>query len=267
MRSTDDVASAGSVYSSVTDMAKWMQFVLDSGRVAGRTLVKPATFMELVRPQTMVPASEFYPTARLTHPHWQTYGLGWFQQDYNGRKVDFHTGSIDGMVAIIGLMLDDRLGVYVLSNLDHMEARHALMLKTFDLYTGGTRDWSAELQKLYGGFRAQGIAARKEAEQRRITGTQPSLALEKYAGTYTDSLYGVTTVTASNGTLRLRTGTLGATLEHWQYDTFRARWDNRWQGTAMVTFTIGPDGRPSIVDVDGTAFKRATEAAASTNQE
>jgi len=263
----DAVAPAGAVWSSIADMSKWMRFVLDSGRVNGRELVKPATFAELVHPQTMVPAGEFYPTARLTHPHWQTYGLGWFQQDYNGRKVDFHTGSIDGMVAIIGLMLDEKLGVYVLSNLDHMEARHALMLKTFDLYTGGARDWSAELQTLYGGFRAQAIAARKEADQKRITGTQPSLALEKYAGTYTDSLYGTAVITAANGTLRLRAGTLGATLEHWQYDTFRARFDNRWQGTQLVTFTIGPDGRPSVVDVDGTAFRRVSDGVSTTNQE
>ncbi|HMC55494.1 MAG TPA: serine hydrolase [Gemmatimonadaceae bacterium] len=263
----DAVAPAGAVWSSVADMSRWMRFVLDSGRVNGHALVKATTFMELVRPQTMVPASEFYPTARLTHPHWQTYGLGWFQQDYNGHKVDFHTGSIDGMVAIVGLMLDERLGVYVLSNLDHMEARHALMLRTFDLYTGGTRDWSAELQSLYGGFRTRAVAARKDAEQRRIAGTHPSLALERYAGTYADSLYGSATISAANGALRLKTGTLGATLEHWQYDTFRARWDNRWQGTALVTFTIGADGRPSMVDVDGTTFRRVNESAPATSQE
>ena len=42
--SVDPVASAGSVWSSVTDMSKWMRFVLDSGRVDGRALLKPATF-------------------------------------------------------------------------------------------------------------------------------------------------------------------------------------------------------------------------------
>ena len=51
--------------------------------------MKPATFAELVHPQTMVPPSEFYPTARLTHPHWQTYGMGWFLNDYKGRVAVF----------------------------------------------------------------------------------------------------------------------------------------------------------------------------------
>lgn len=258
----DAVAPAGAVWSSVADMAKWMRFVLDSGRVDGRVLVKPATFAEVVHPQTMVPASEFYPTARLTHPHWQTYGFGWFQQDYNGRKLDFHTGSIDGMVAIVGLLLDERAGVYVLSNLDHMEARHALMLKSLDLYAGGpSRDWSAEMQKLYGDLRARAVAARKAADARRIAGTKPSLPAAAYAGTYSDSLYGTATVTMEDGALRLHSGTLAATLEHWQYDTFRARWDHRWHGSSTVTFTIGADGRPSRLELDGTTLRRATSAA------
>ena len=159
--SVDPVASAGSVWSSVADMAKWMRFILDSGRVDGRRLLKPETFAELLKPQTMVTPSQFYPTARLTHPHWTTYALGWFQQDYNGRAVSFHTGSIDGMVAIIGLIPDERLGVYVLANADHVELRHALMLKVFDLWGPSPskgRDWSTELRTLYGNARTQAIA-------------------------------------------------------------------------------------------------------------
>ena len=155
--SVDPVAPAGSIWSSVADMAKWMRFVLDTARTAdGRQLLKPVTWTELLKPQTIVTPQGFYPTARLTRPHWMTYALGWFQQDYNGRAVSFHTGSIDGMVAIIGLIPDERLGVYVLANLDHAEVRHALMYMVFDLWApdgAGSgkreagRDWSAELLK------------------------------------------------------------------------------------------------------------------------
>lgn len=254
----DPVAPAGAVWSSVADMSKWMRFVLDSGRFEGNTLLQKRSFLELVHPQTMVPEPEFYPTAQLTRPHWQTYGLGWFQQDYNGRKVDFHTGSIDGMVAIVGLLLDEGLGVYVLSNLDHAEVRHALMLRTFDAFTGApARDWSAELRKLYGDLRAEGLAAQKRVEQQRITNTRPSLPLEKYAGTYADSLYGTRVVTFENGSLRLRySPTSAATLTHWQYDTFRARWDARWRGTQGATFTIGQDGLPARLEMGGATYRR-----------
>ena len=258
--SVDPVASAGSVWSSVADMAKWMRFILDSGRVDGRRLLKPETFAELLKPQTMVTPSQFYPTARLTHPHWTTYALGWFQQDYNGRAVSFHTGSIDGMVAIIGLIPDERLGVYVLANADHVELRHALMLKVFDLWGPSPskgRDWSTELRTLYGNARTQAIAAEKAAEAKRVTGTKPSLALARYAGTYADSLYGEATVKMSGDALRLRIGTLEGTLEHWQYDTFRVKWDNRWQGTDLVTFVLGEDGAPARIEIGRRTFGRA----------
>jgi CubicO group peptidase (beta-lactamase class C family) len=257
--SVDAVASAGSVWSSVADMSKWMRFILDSGRVDGRQLLKPQTFATLLTPQTMVPPREFYPSARLTHPHWVTYGLGWFQQDYEGRAVDFHTGSIDGMVAIIGLIPDERLGVYVLANADHVEVRHALMLKVFDLWgpapTKG-RDWSTELRTLYGAQRTQAIAAAKAAEAKRITGTKPSLPLGRYVGVYADSLYGDASVSAAGDGLRLKVGTLEGALEHWQYDTFRVRWDRRWQSPSLVTFIVGADGSPSRIEIGGREFAR-----------
>ena len=257
--SVDPVASAGSVWSSVADMSKWMRFILDSGRVDGKPLLKPTTFAELLKPQTMVPPNEFYPTARLTHPHWTTYALGWFQQDYNGRAVSFHTGSIDGMVAIIGLVPDERLGVYVLANADHVELRHALMLKAFDLWgppNAKPRDWSTELRTMYGNQRAQAVAAAKAAEAKHVTGTKPSLALARYAGVYADSLYGEATVRSAGDGLRLRVGTTEGSLEHWQYDTFKIRWDTRWLGTDLVTFVLGSDGAPARLEMDRRSFAR-----------
>ncbi len=266
--SVDPVAPAGSVWSSVDDMAKWMRFMLDTARTMdGRQLIKPPTWSELLKPQTIVTTQGFYPTARLTRPHWTTYALGWFQQDYNGRAVSFHTGSIDGMVAIIGLIPDERLGVYVLANLDHAEVRHALMYAVFDLWRpadGGrrtdreqaTRDWSAEMLKLFGGLQAQADSARVRQEAQRVTGTRPTLALERYAGTYEDSLYGSATVSVENGRLSLRRGARQAALEHWHYDTFRARWTNAWQGTSMATFVIGARGTPDRLEMGGATFRR-----------
>jgi len=257
--SVDAVASAGAVWASVADMARWMRFVLDSGRADGKRLLKPETYAEWLKPETMVTPAEFYPTASLTRPHWTTYAFGWFQEDYAGRMVDFHTGSIDGMVAIIGLIPDERLGVYVLANLDHAELRHALMYRVFDAYLGNPpRDWSADLLKLYGGLRAAGDSARLRTEARRIPNTRPSLSLDQYAGTYSDSLVGDVVVSLENKRLRLRSSSTHAgTLEHWEYDTFRLHWDNAWEGTSFATFTIGRDGVPSRLDFEGAVLRRA----------
>jgi len=254
------VAPAGSVWSSVSDMAKWMMLLLNRGKVGDRVLLKPETVEELFKPQTMVTDEAFYPTARLTQPKWKTYGLGWFQQDYRGHAVDFHTGSIDGMVAIHGLLRDSGVGVYVLANRDHAELRHAIMLNVFDRFIGGAaRDWSGELQALYGDLDKRAAAARKKAEDARVQGTSPTLPLARYAGTYADPLYGEVVVTIEGDQLHARYG--GAyvgTLEHWNYDTFRAKWDAAWRGTALATFVIDAQGKPSKLNVLGASFVRKT---------
>jgi hypothetical protein len=239
-----------------------MRFLLEGTSADGQALLKKETLEELFRPQTLVDRDEFYPTQQLTHPHWTTYGLGWFQQDYRGRAVDFHTGSIDGMVAIHGLVRAERLGVYVLSNLDHAELRHALMYRVFDLYDvqgEARRDWSAELKALYDSLAKQAEERRTESEKKRVPGTKPSLALDAYAGNYSDELAGKVRVT-NDGGLRLHLGPgLEGKLEHWHYDTFRVTWDRRWQGTALVSFRLNAEGKVGGLQIDELELERELE--------
>jgi CubicO group peptidase (beta-lactamase class C family) len=256
MRSTDGVASAGSVYSSVADMAKWMRFILDSGRVGGKSILKPATFSELVTPQIRA-AQSTYPALALSKPHGFSYGLGWFVQDYQGEVVWMHTGSINGMIALIGLLPDRRAGVFVLANLDHAELRHALMYKVFDLYAGNPpRDWSAELKAF---FARRSAGARPPT--RPVNAAAPSLPLDRYAGTYVDSTYGALEVTFVNGALRARFGVqdLG-TLEPWEHEGFRAVGQPPAMNRTPITFV--PDGVGGVASVRsfGITFQRLPAA-------
>jgi hypothetical protein len=88
-------------------MSKWLIAMLDSSKYTGGRLVSRQTYEELFRPQTIVPSVE-YPTFSILKPQWITYGLGWYQHDYKGKKVNFHTGSLPGLTAIIGLILKKR---------------------------------------------------------------------------------------------------------------------------------------------------------------
>lgn len=85
----DEIGPAGSVNASIEDMSKWMICMLDSSKYEGARLLKVATWNELFKPQVIVPANQFYPTMVLTKPNWTTYGLGWFQHDYKGKKSIF----------------------------------------------------------------------------------------------------------------------------------------------------------------------------------
>jgi CubicO group peptidase (beta-lactamase class C family) len=259
--SVDPVAPAGSVWSSVTDMSKWLRMLLGEGVTEdGTRVLSEATIEEMFTPQTLVTPSQFYPTQQITNPNWMTYGLAWFQHDYRGHKIDYHTGSIDGMVAIAGLIRDLDLGVYVLGNRDHVEVRHALMYRVFDHFLEGEpRDWSAELKVLYDGIEAKGAAAIAEVREQRVQGTSPTFPLESYVGLYRHPLFGTVEISMDRGALR---GDLGpghpAVLEHWNYDTFEAVLDARWRGKGLITFTFGTDGQISGLRMDGADYVRSS---------
>jgi CubicO group peptidase (beta-lactamase class C family) len=251
-RSVDPVAPAGSIWSSVSDMARWMRFVLDSGRAGGKQVLTRASFTEWLSPQIVVPAGSFYPTTALTRPHFITYGLGWFLHDYAGSAVAMHTGSIDGMIAIVGLVPDQRLGVVVLANLDHAELRHALMLRVLDMYAGRpSRDWSSELRTLYGNLERRGEEARQAFLRTRVSGTSPSLPLERYAGTYVDSLSGTVEISKRGERLHAAFGKgFRGWLEHWHYDTFVVHWEGEVNGEQVVTMVLDEKGSPDRLRTD-----------------
>jgi CubicO group peptidase (beta-lactamase class C family) len=243
----DLLPAAGAVWSNAADMASWLTFLLDSAETGGRRLLSDSSFHRLFAPHALIGPDEFYPTARLTRPHWTSYGLGWFQQDYRGHFVAFHTGSLDGRTAIIGLLPDEQVGVCVLGNLDHAEFRHAVMLKVFDLFLGGPgRDWSAELLQLYGGIRARRDSAQAAIERQRVPGTSPTHPLEAYVGTYLNPVWGPVVVAAAEGGLVLSIGSnpeLRGPLRHWHYDSFRAELGDGRESPDLVQFGLGPDGQ------------------------
>ena len=80
----------------------------------------------------------------------------------------------------------------------------------------------------------------------RDAASRPSLPLAKYAGTYTDEWYGDVVLEDHQGKLTIRfthTPLLVGDLEHWQYDTFLAKWrDRELRADAFVTFALNPDG-------------------------
>ncbi len=246
----DAVGPAGSVWTCPDDVSAWMICMLDSARYRDgapnvKTLLKPATWAELFKPQTLVTDGEFYPTQQLTKPVWKTYGLGWFQQDYRGHRINFHTGSLTGMVAIHGQLPDQKVAVYVQGNLDHAELRHALMFRAFDEFALGlSRDWSAEFQKLYGGIKQKAKVAERKVDSTRVLNTSPSLPLTAYVGSYTDPLYGKADVTLRDGKLYFSLNNLmTGYLTHWNFDTFRLTYDQFWNGKDPVSFMLNTQGK------------------------
>ena len=199
--------AAGSAWTSIHDMGLWAQFLLRGGVTAsGDRLLSEESVDEMFLPQQLIPAASFYPTHELTQPNWLSYGLGWFQQDFQGRKIDFHTGSLNGLVAIIGLDRANDKAVVVLGNRDHAEMRHAILWEVMDRKTGDQRrDWNQHIWDLYDKSGEAGEERWANLEKERLKDTSPSLPPSAYAGRYSTPALGDITIVLQRGKMLLRT--------------------------------------------------------------
>lgn len=252
----DLTEAAGSVWSSIHDMSRWAQFLLRDGvNAEGERLVSEAGMAEMFKPQQLASPGDFYPTVELTRPNWISYGLGWFQQDFQGRKIDFHTGSLSGLIAIIGLDRADDRGVVVLGNRDHAEMRHALLWQVMDNSPPEEqRDWNQEVFDLYAGLAQKQDDKWTETEQQRLPDTRPSLPLERYSGVYESPGVGRITIDSSSGGMVLKTQRIKLPMSHWHLDTFLVE-NEAWNLREFAEFRIGPDGSISGIHLFGEHFK------------
>jgi CubicO group peptidase (beta-lactamase class C family) len=261
-----DVAGpAGAINSNVLDMAQWVRFQLAGGTVAGKPLLSAGAFEETHTPQTIVPLEGFWKQVA-QDTHLLNYGMGWYLHEYHGRFIVQHGGNIDGMSALVALMPEERTGLVILTNLNGNDLTYALMYRVFDAYLKRpAKDWSAILLKADRELRAQGKEELKKREAARVAGTSPSLALDRYVGTYHDSANGDAIVRKEQAGLVLQFGTLVADLTHWHYDTFQAIWRQRRLGKSLVTFTLDSEGKTAELKAEGLSdFTRTPEPADTT---
>jgi CubicO group peptidase (beta-lactamase class C family) len=257
---SDQIGAAGMIWSCAGDIANYLKFLVNDGVYESDTLLKSSTFKYLFEPHSFVPDHTFYPTRVLTSPNWQTYGLGWFQHDYRGLKLDFHTGSIAGLVAIAGVLHEKNVAVYVFANMDHAELRHAILYKALDLYAFEDydgRNWHEEIFDLYDKRRQNAIEANTKLKQTRHHNTTPSLDLEEYVGNYQQEMYGNVSVRVVENALEfIFNDFVSFRATHWHFDTFRSDKHNRYRTSIMINFNLDQSGKVEELEVFGETFKK-----------
>jgi hypothetical protein len=265
-RNIDNIAPAGSINSNVLDMAQWVRLQLGEGVYKGQRLISSGGAREMHTAQTVIrmepPWTLFYSDA-----HFLNYGLGWFLHDHRGRKVVEHGGNIDGMSALVAMIPEEKLGLVILTNMNATPLPSAIASRVYDLYLGvQPRDYSADLLKLYNALLEQGKQAQKKADEARVKGTSPTLALDQYAGAYNDEMLGDAKIALENGKLVLTTPGFVGDLDHWNYDTFQVTWRARSLGKALVTFTLNARGKVDEIKLPDLqiSFKRGPDPADTT---
>ena len=244
----DNAAPAGSINSSVAEMSRWLLLQLNRGKFPGsdRRLFSEQRSQEMWSAHTILPVRERAGAQSELSPKFAAYGLGWGLRDYRGRKLVGHTGGVAGFVSRVMLVPEENLGVVILTNAEEGGAFDAVLFHVLDSYFGNaSTDWITVLHDASESERKNAEEEIKKQAGARAGDSKPSLALVKYAGKYEDAWYGPATIRMENGKLVFsldHTATAVGELEHWQYETFKARWKDRTVEDAFVTFSLNANG-------------------------
>ena len=174
--------------------------------------------------------------------HFELYGLGFFLQDYQGRKIVSHTGGVNGFVSSVTLVPEEKLGIIVLTNTDHNALYEALKWEILDAYLGlPYRNYS---NVYLGMVKAQNLAGQKSDKMlmdSAALGLAPGLPLQAYTGDFVNEVYGKMSVALEGGELRMHfshhPGMYGG-LQSLGNHRFYVRFSDPEFGKAVFPFTV-----------------------------
>jgi CubicO group peptidase (beta-lactamase class C family) len=242
-----NAAPAGGLAISANDMTRWLEVQLAQGALPdGSHLFSAEASRQMWNPVVLEPIAPRPEGLKATQPMFDTYALGWDVQEYRGARIIWHGGAVFGSLAAVVLIPERKIGFYIAVNSEEGEMVRGLMYELLDHYLGLPKgDWPEKLHAFKQAQVAAAVAA-LNAPAAQPAHAGPSLPLARYAGSYNDPWYGTITIREAGGALRLdfpHSPGLAATLEHYQYDTFRTRFNDASVEPAYLTFGIGPEGR------------------------
>lgn len=234
----DNMAPAGSISSSVNDMSKWVMALLNNGKLDGKEIIPSSAIGQTRTPHSILGNGGHM----FNKAHFALYGLGWFLEEYAGRKIVAHTGGVNGFVTSVCLVPEEKLGIIVLTNTDANNFYEALRNEIEDAYLGlPYRNYS----KVYLTYQ-KADEKEKEKQWKAIKDSvamnpKTDLPLVAYAGEYMHDVYGKMNIKIENATLIMRfehhPGRYG-TLEPLGGNRFFCTYSDPLFGKKKLSFTV-----------------------------
>ncbi|MEI2740771.1 MAG: serine hydrolase [Chitinophagaceae bacterium] len=197
----DNLAPAGSISSSVNDMSKWVIAQLNNGKLDGKEIIPSSAIAQTRTPHSIMGNGGHM----FNKAHFNLYGLGWFIEEYAGRKIVAHTGGVNGFVTSVCLVPEEKLGIIVLTNTDANNFYEALRNEIEDACLGlPYRNYS----KVYLDF--QQADEKEKSKQYKVIrdsiamNPKTELPLTAYAGEYMHDVYGKMNIKIEDSKLIMR---------------------------------------------------------------
>jgi CubicO group peptidase (beta-lactamase class C family) len=251
------MAPAGSINSSVNEMANWMKLWIYGGKYNGKELL-PAAYVSEAMSAQMV-ASAGLPTKEHPDVQFNSYGYGWGLNSYKGHYRVSHGGNIDGFSASTTIFPSDSLGIVVLVNQNGSALPSIVRNMMADrMLKLSQSDWSKELKADRDKNLKQQAEAAAKAKANEKKGTKPSRLLEQFEGQYSHPGYGTFRMYVKRDSLFGTSGLHTFWLRHVHYDVFQPfvldrllKIDTADKSEVRFNFRAGNDGELESVLVSG----------------
>lgn len=244
----DGMGPAGSINSSVTEMANWVITWINNGKFNGKEVLPESYMRQAISAQMAMGGA--LPDKEQPDIYFSNYGLAWFLSSYRGHYRVEHGGNIDGFSASTSFFPADSIGIIVLTNqnasavpsvLRNMIADRMLKLKY--------KNWSNDRKIAIAKSALQVKEAEKNKTPNRVPGTQPAHPLADYKGVFNNPGYGDIEIYSKNDSLFARTSKDSMWLRHYHYDVFEVKGFDKEDGLdtssggTVLNFRTSDDGK------------------------
>jgi CubicO group peptidase (beta-lactamase class C family) len=248
----EGLAPAGSISSSAIDISKWMLAQLQEGKIDGKQVIPASAIAATWEPHSILGNGG----SQFNRGHFALYGLGWFLEEYAGRKIVSHTGGVNGYVTSVTLLPEENLGIAVFTNTDQNNFFENLKWEIIDAYLDlPYRDYSQHSLKWKQGYDSsynQQISLKRDTVMMNLKTTLP---LASYAGWYEHDIYGGMDIKVEGKSLKVKFqhhSLKELTLEPLGGNRFLSTWNDPLYGNRVIYFnTEGDKVRSMIFRVAG----------------
>lgn len=246
--------SAGGVVMSAQDAARWLELMIEDGRVGGRRCV-PAEVVQATRAPVATVGAELDGYRR------EHYGLGWYIGPYRNERMLHHFGGFSGFRTHISYLPDQAIGVAAFANdsTAGLLPVNAIANYVYDR-TGGYPDAEERFEATLEAARVRYAEAARQVVADRASRANLQFALVRplaaYAGVYESPEWGRIEIVEAERTLLVTCGVLRALAEPFgKADTV---WLELEPGEGGVLQFEGAGTAPDSLYFDARRYQRTT---------
>jgi CubicO group peptidase (beta-lactamase class C family) len=247
-----NMQSAGGLFSTLSDMARWLEVHINDGMLDGRQVLPAAAVMESHKlGATTSQSSQSGRGLRQIG-----YGLGWQIAVRGEDTLLMHGGGFPGYATHMSFNPKERLGVVVMANNSDLGGGlvELTAFAIYDAIRAGKAIDPAAMSEIRTQLERARTRMGEDLARRAARPQTLPYQLESYVGSYVNPLYGQLVLSLENGKLEARMGAAWSAVEVYDSATNKLRLELFGNGE-VATVTMS-DGRASLITVSGMEFRR-----------